>query len=312
MPNFTTNLNLEKPLGTEYYNIEVHNENSDKIDTFAGTVVKTNDIVDNLTTPSSTKPLSANMGKVLKDNEWRINAKQIGSNTTPTNLDTILEKGDYASSYEDYLFTNLPTGMTTGAFHLTVGGVQGDGIYGTQTIYDYLFPRIWHRVNISDVPGIVNFKPWVEILTSSTPAVPIGGILPMASSLSPSDEYPGTTWSIHIDGKFPMGGNQSNVGVTGGSNTKTIAVENLPPHTFTRGTMEIEGAAGTVIDWQIGQSFYTVAAFNNMTSGGTTGAQEMRFQASRNWTGASSSVGSGTALNVEPSNTKIILWKRLS
>lgn len=32
MPNYTPNLNLEKPLPTEIYNIDVHNTNSDKID----------------------------------------------------------------------------------------------------------------------------------------------------------------------------------------------------------------------------------------------------------------------------------------
>lgn len=36
MPNYTTKLNLEKPLGTEYYNVlTVQNVNSDKIDAFA-------------------------------------------------------------------------------------------------------------------------------------------------------------------------------------------------------------------------------------------------------------------------------------
>jgi hypothetical protein len=32
MPNYTTNYNLVKPLGSELYDIEVHNENMDKID----------------------------------------------------------------------------------------------------------------------------------------------------------------------------------------------------------------------------------------------------------------------------------------
>lgn len=33
MPNFTPNLNLEKPLQTEFYNVDVPNANMDKIDT---------------------------------------------------------------------------------------------------------------------------------------------------------------------------------------------------------------------------------------------------------------------------------------
>lgn len=38
MPNYTTKLNLEKPLGNEFYNIEVHNSNTDKIDAFANEI----------------------------------------------------------------------------------------------------------------------------------------------------------------------------------------------------------------------------------------------------------------------------------
>ena len=36
MPNYTENLNLEKPLQDEQYNVEVFNRNCDKIDQFAG------------------------------------------------------------------------------------------------------------------------------------------------------------------------------------------------------------------------------------------------------------------------------------
>ena len=32
MPNYTTNYNLTKPLGSELYDINVHNENMDKVD----------------------------------------------------------------------------------------------------------------------------------------------------------------------------------------------------------------------------------------------------------------------------------------
>lgn len=33
MPNYTNNLNLEKPLQSENYNIDIFNSNADKIDT---------------------------------------------------------------------------------------------------------------------------------------------------------------------------------------------------------------------------------------------------------------------------------------
>ena len=38
MPNYTTNLNLTKPLVSELYDINVQNENMDKIDEVIGTI----------------------------------------------------------------------------------------------------------------------------------------------------------------------------------------------------------------------------------------------------------------------------------
>lgn len=50
MPNYTTNLGLEKPLGTEQYNVEVFNSNADKIDQFAGQIPPRALTADKLTT----------------------------------------------------------------------------------------------------------------------------------------------------------------------------------------------------------------------------------------------------------------------
>ena len=50
MPNYTTNLNLEKPLQSEQYNINVFNANADKIDQFAGQVPARALTADKLTT----------------------------------------------------------------------------------------------------------------------------------------------------------------------------------------------------------------------------------------------------------------------
>lgn len=50
MPNYTTNLNLEKPLQSEQYNVDVFNANADKIDAFAGQVPARALTADKLTT----------------------------------------------------------------------------------------------------------------------------------------------------------------------------------------------------------------------------------------------------------------------
>lgn len=52
MPNYTPNINLEKPLQTENYNIDVHNGNSDKLDTIIKSLQDLIVTLQNKTTPT--------------------------------------------------------------------------------------------------------------------------------------------------------------------------------------------------------------------------------------------------------------------
>lgn len=53
MPNFTTIFNLEKPLQTEFYNVDVPNANMDKLDTALNKLANNIKTVFNVTIPSS-------------------------------------------------------------------------------------------------------------------------------------------------------------------------------------------------------------------------------------------------------------------
>lgn len=82
MSTRTPNINLEKPSSDENYSIAVFNGNSDTIDTEMALRVKTADIVNNLTTTVTNKPLSAAQGKAL--NDAKVNVSDIQNNLTST------------------------------------------------------------------------------------------------------------------------------------------------------------------------------------------------------------------------------------
>ncbi len=67
MANETTNYKFTKPAANEYYDVEVQNQNWDKVDETLKAKVNYSDVVNNCTSTDTDKPLSANQGKVLMD-----------------------------------------------------------------------------------------------------------------------------------------------------------------------------------------------------------------------------------------------------
>lgn len=114
----------------------------------------------------------------------------------------------------------------------------------------------------------------------------------------------------NLIGKFIKGGNGTNNGTTGGSDTVTLAEANVPPHTHTitigeagnhthdRGTMEITGAfigGGQSATWGEG-AFYNSGIASPYTNADDSNSRNNRtgFQASRTWSGVTSTNGSHT------------------
>ena len=95
MATYTPNLNLEKPLQTELYNVDVFNANADKIDAGVGARAKYTDALTLeeiiASTDLTNKVASASAAKSLKESlsnslEWKLLASQQGS--VPVRLPT--------------------------------------------------------------------------------------------------------------------------------------------------------------------------------------------------------------------------------
>ncbi len=152
---------------------------------------------------------------------------------------------------------------------------------------------------------------------------PVGAIYSIAdSSFNPNGTFPGT-WT-KIENRVLLGDGSKSVGSTGGSETITLTQAQMPAHTHTRGTMNITGT--------VGQKYNGLSAgwLNQDNAGQGTGALylsgaetgyasswngfnvvgKIAFDASRNWTGSTSSVGSNQAHdNMMPYFT-VCIWRR--
>lgn len=188
-------------------------------------------------------------------------------------------------------------------------------------------------------------------------AWPIGSLFITVSNTNPAVLFGGGTWE-QIQGKYLLASsNDYTVGNTYGSMTKTLTVANLPVHTHsfttdsagvhthtastetagnhahTRGSMNITGTFTNTDDRYATGAFYVT----NDTVGTDTGERPQwvyGFDASRSWTGSTSTTGahthsvtvdsdgahthtgttngtgSGTALNIMPESIAVNVWKR--
>ena len=116
----------------------------------------------------------------------------------------------------------------------------------------------------------------------------------------------------------------------GGNNSISIGKINLPAiklkiDTFQlgKGTQEITGELGKINYNSSGVNptgaFYSVSSGINVSSGAEYRTAFINFQASRTWTGMSTSanpstenLGTGTSLNIQPEFITLKFWKRLT
>ena len=138
----------------------------------------------------------------------------------------------------------------------------------------------------------------------------------------------GTTWE-KIEGRFLLSTSDNNTsGQVGGSNTVTISKENLPniklqvdSFSLGKGTQEITGDFYTsnYIGYAGSGAFYRKQSGLGGHGGDRSSGNKIGFQASRSWTGMSTSaspytsnLGSGTPLDITPAYYTVHIWKRLT
>lgn len=174
----------------------------------------------------------------------------------------------------------------------------------------------------------------------------IGDFIITKNSENPSAKYTGTTWELLEEKTFIMSaGNSAKVGSTGGSNSHTNSLAEMPihshtyvmgssgGHSHTKGNMNITGTFGTHSHDTEGDNaqggnrvsgaFYTFATWCRKTSGRDSGGGAIiNFSANRTWTGETSyvsshshsllinSAGGGNAWDTRPKYIAAYIWVR--
>ena len=157
---------------------------------------------------------------------------------------------------------------------------------------------------------------------------PINSIFLSLDNSNPATLFLGTTWEKQ-EGSFLLGsGSAYALGSTGGSSTTTLSKENLPnvklqidSFSLGKGTQEITGDFYTsnYIGYAGSGAFYRKQSGLGGHGGDSSSGNKIGFQASKSWTGMSTSaapyttnMGDSTPFNNMPPYLVVNIWKRLS
>ena len=233
---------------------------------------------------------------------------------------------------------------------------QAGGKFTYDARVDYTPPAIifygsdlWWCVQANGASSLVvtpgtNTSYWIKLkdyLANPLAAYPVGSYYMSSNSTSPATLFGGTWTQIQNRFIFAAGSGYS-VNSTGGSATKSLSTDNLPSHnhscgsagshTHTRGSMNITGSITNTDNEPFGtaDTFSNSGALSMAVKSFSNGAEsssyeggggyQINFDASKNWTGSTSSNGShshtigstgkGTAFNVMPPYIVAYVWRR--
>ena len=147
----------------------------------------------------------------------------------------------------------------------------------------------------------------------------IGQII-FSSTLDTEDKvkqlYGGNKW-VKIEGKFLLGASDKYVnGDIGGEETHVLTINESPSHTHNRGTMNIHGSYNvfwSTVNTLAGAFYGSFPTRNGASVGSDSGTQYydvIDFDAARNWTGETSSVGDNQPHNNMPPFRTVYIWER--
>ena len=151
---------------------------------------------------------------------------------------------------------------------------------------------------------------------------PIGSIYISINNTSPATLF-GGSWA-QITDTFLLSSGSRSAGATGGEENVILTLEQAPAHTHTRGTMEITGKLRVYNDYNLNNTSYqnyvggafsseeSMGTSSNLTSGSSDAVRQHNFNASKAWTGETSSAGGGQAHNNMPPYVVVNMWKRIA
>ena len=171
-------------------------------------------------------------------------------------------------------------------------------------------------------------KPEIEEKFKNFCPFPINSIFLTLGTENPATLFLVTTWEKQ-EGRFLLGSNSAyTLGSTGGSSTTTLSKENLPnvklqidSFSLGKGTQEITGDFYTsnYIGYAGSGAFYRKQSGLGGHGGDSSSGNKIGFQASKSWTGMSTSaapytanMGDSTPFNNMPPYLVVNIWKRLS
>ena len=150
---------------------------------------------------------------------------------------------------------------------------------------------------------------------------PIGSIYMSVNNISPAS-FLGGTWEAIQDRFLLAAGSSYSAGSTGGAATVILTENEIPSHTHSRGTMNIVGsfnhptwAATDMSSGSVSGAFThgngVTFQYTGMTDNKRVSAK-FSFNASKAWTGETSSIGGDAAHNNMPPYLTVYIWKRIS
>lgn len=176
------------------------------------------------------------------------------------------------------------------------------------------------------------WKKFKEYISSPLDAYPIGAYYISSSPTSPATLFGGTWVQVKDRMILAVGDTYNSAGATGGSATTKLVVNNIPSHnhscgtagdhSHTRGSMNISGYTGSAWDDTAGDpygAFYR-GGKGHESEDGNWGYNAIYFDASRSWTGSTSTegnhshtigyTGSGTAFTTISPYITAYVWRR--
>lgn len=148
----------------------------------------------------------------------------------------------------------------------------------------------------------------------------VGDIFYTENETHPSVRWPGTEWEalpgghcLVAAGTNPNTGTVFHAGETGGEEKHQLTVGELAVHTHTRGTMNIVGVINTFLYDKYASGAFSMGTWDYSgqlaTSENHYGGQ-LVFDASNNWTGATSETGDNSCHNTMSPYLTVYCYKR--
>ena len=177
------------------------------------------------------------------------------------------------------------------------------------------------------------WKKFKEYISSPLDAYPIGAYYISSSPTSPATLFGGTWVQVKDRMILAVGDTYNSAGLTGGSATTKLVVNNIPSHnhscgtagnhTHTRGSMNITGRVCGV-NWGGAEGAFTYDGYNkaymHINDTQYNDIAFWKFDASRSWSGETSwngnhnhtigNTGSGTAFNTISPYITAYVWRR--